>query len=57
MRNCVVSEVKDLKKLPVTNALCDPSEQVQVSVVLPGFYIDHRVTTGSPLGFVDFPKH
>lgn len=57
MRNCVVSEVKDLKNLLVTNVLFDPCERVQVSMASSGFYTDHRTTTGRPLGFVDFPKH
>lgn len=57
MRNWVVSEVKDLKDLPVTNVLFDPFERVQLSRAMFGFYIDHRATTGRPLGFVDFPKY
>lgn len=57
MRNWVVSEVKDLKNLPMTNVLLEPSERVQVSMPSSGFYIDHRARTGRPLGFVDFPKY
>lgn len=57
MRNWVVSEVKGLKNLPMTNALFGPFERVQVSMASSGFYTDHRVTTGRSLGFVDFPKY
>lgn len=57
MRNWVVSEVKDMKNLPVTNALFEPFERVQVSMVSSGFYTDHTARTGRPLGFVYFPKY
>lgn len=57
MRNWVVSEVKDLKNLPMTNVLLEPSERVQVSMPSSGFYTDHNARTGRPLGFVDFPKY
>lgn len=35
----------------------DPFERLWVSLASSGFYIDHRATTGTPLGFVDFPKY
>lgn len=57
MRNWVVSEVKGLKNLPMTNVLFDPFERIQVSMASSGFYTDHRATTRRPLGFVDFPRY
>lgn len=37
MRNWVVSEVKGLKNLPMTNVLFDPFERVQASMASSGF--------------------
>lgn len=38
MRNWVVSEVKGLKNLPMTNVLFDPFERVQASMASSGFF-------------------
>lgn len=57
MRNCVVSEERYLKNLPMTNALSESFERVQVGMASSGFYTDHRARTARPLGFVDFPKY
>lgn len=56
MRNWDNSEVRDLKDLPVTNVLFDPSERVQVRMAAFGFYTDHRMKTGRSLGFLYFPR-
>lgn len=56
MRNCVDSEVKNLKDLPVTNALFDPL-RVQVRMASSGFYTDHRIKAGRALDFLYFPRH
>lgn len=57
MRNWDNSEVRDLKDLPVTNMLFDPSERGQVRMAAFGFYTDHRMKTGRSLGFLYFPRY
>lgn len=56
MRNWEDSEVRNLKDLPVTNVLFDPSEGVQARMASFGFYTDHRIKTGRSLGFLYFPR-
>lgn len=56
MRNWVVSEVKGLKNVPVTNVLFDPFERAQVSMASSGFSHRPQSNDREPPGFCGLSK-